>query len=859
GLAAGINPGTLEVLQIGGKPPDKKLEMPLQHTDVQIEVSGFVALATVTQRYHNPFDRPIEAVYTFPLPDDAAVDDMRMTIGERTIKGIIKRRQEARRIYEEARDRGQRASLLEQERPNIFTQSVANIMPGDNISITIRYVNILDYSEGDYELVFPMVVGPRYIPGNVKTGHSGSGWAADTDKVPDASRITPPVLKRGERSGHDISLSVKVDAGVPLQGVHSISHAVDIEKVSAHVKHVRIHSSDTLPNKDFVLRYAVAGKAPEMAVIAHHDERGGFFTLIVQPQRTVSDRQTVSREMIFIVDTSGSMRGFPLDKSKEAMRRLINGMRSSDTFNVVRFAGGTGTLWDRPKRRTQAHANKALRYVDRMRGSGGTEMRKGILEALSQPAARGYLRIAFLLTDGHVGNETGIFRAIEKERRGARVFTLGVGSSVNRYLLDRAAEIGRGEAFYLRQDENSEKTIDKFFRRVDRPALAHIRIDWGGLDVEHLYPSKIPDLWAGQPIRIHGRYRRGGEETIVIRGLLGSRPYKKRLRVRLPENQPEHAAMAAVWAREKVRELMARMVREGETRPLVEAVTQTGLDFRLMTQWTSFVAVEEKTVNVNGKPRTVVQPVEMPEGVSYEGVFGEAQPVPAQAADSSAARHKRARGTKHKRARGTYSRSANIGKIGTKGVKKSSKKKRVKKKRFRKKAKKRAKRKRRRSSKGGRSSGGGHSSGGRRSSEERSPAPQSADLKGKSGSAPKEAGKTSGEVPEKAEKRSSRSCRIKNISVSGGLKYPHVVSVLDKGKDSLCRAFQARLKKRPNLEKILRLTLTVGADGSIAGIELKTPKDKKLSRSLRKEFKSWRFDAVAEGGQAQISFELHIK
>ncbi|MCP4700426.1 MAG: VWA domain-containing protein, partial [Gammaproteobacteria bacterium] len=630
GLAAGINPGTLEVLQIGGKPPDKKLEMPLQHTDVQIEVSGFVALATVTQRYHNPFKRPIEAVYTFPLPDDAAVDDMRMTIGKRSIKGIIKRRQEARRIYEEARNRGQRASLLEQERPNIFTQSVANIMPGDNISITIRYVNILRYSEGDYELTFPMVVGPRYIPGNVKTGHGGSGWADDTDKVPDASRITPPVLKPGERSGHDISLSVKVDAGVPLQGVHSISHALDIEEISAHEKHVRIHSSDTLPNKDFVLRYTVAGKAPEMAVIAHHDERGGFFTLIMQPQRTVSDEQTISREMIFTIDTSGSMRGFPLDKSKEAMRKLIDGMRSSDTFNVVRFAGSTGTLWSRPQRRTQAHANEAWRYVDRMRGGGGTEMRKGILEALSQPAAEGYLRIAFLLTDGYVGNETGIFQAIEKERRGARVFTLGVGSSVNRYLLERAAELGRGEAFYVRQDENSEKTIDKFFKRVDRPALAHIRIDWGGLDVEHLYPPKIPDLWAGQPIRIHGRYRRGGEETIVIRGQLGSRPYEKRLRVRLPENQPEHAAMAAVWAREKVRELMLRMVREGNTQPLVEAVTQTGLTFRLMTQWTSFVAVEEKTVNVDGKPQTVVQPVEMPEGVSYEGVFGETQALRAK-------------------------------------------------------------------------------------------------------------------------------------------------------------------------------------------------------------------------------------
>lgn len=626
-LADGVNPGTLEVLQIGGEKPEKKLEMPLQHTDVKIEVSGFVASATVTQHYHNPFKSPIEAIYTFPLPNDAAVDDMQMTIGKRTIKGLIKRREEARKIYEQARQQGQRASLLEQERPNIFTQSLANIMPGDNIIITIRYVNILRYAEGNYELVFPMVVGPRYIPGKVATGHSGTGWAPDTDVVPDASRITPPVLKPGERTGHDIALSVKLDAGVPIQKVHSISHVIDIKNINNNEKNIQLHSADSLPNKDFVLRYQVAGKAPQIATIAHHDERGGFFTLMIQPQRTVTDDQVIPRELIFIVDTSGSMRGFPIEKSKEAMRLLITGMRSTDTFNIVRFAGDTGTLWKKPKLKTPANVNQALRYVKNSRGKGGTEMRQGILEALAQPAADGYLRIAFLLTDGYVGNELGIFQAIEKERRGARVFCLGVDSSVNRYLLDRAAEIGLGEAFYVRQDENSDKVIKQFFQRVDRPALAHIEINWGSLDVTEIFPAKVPDLWAGQPIRIHGRYTNGGVDTIVVRGQLANRPYKQSLRVRLPQNEPAHEAMATVWARQNVHQLMNKMVRQGQTKELVSQVTQLGLSFRLMTQWTSFVAVEEKVVNVDGKPQTVVQPVEMPEGVSYEGVFGE-QPAP---------------------------------------------------------------------------------------------------------------------------------------------------------------------------------------------------------------------------------------
>jgi len=631
-LASDVNPGTLEIVQLGGEKPANRLELPLERTQVNIEVSGFVAQATVIQHYHNPYEKPIEAVYTFPLPNDAAVDDMEMKIGDRTIKGLIKRRQEARQMYEQAKQRGQRASLLEQERPNIFTQSVANIMPGDNITITLRYVNILHYAEGHYELVFPMVVGPRYIPGNVVIGQQGTGWAPDTDQVPDASRITPPVLKPGERSGHDISLAVALDAGIAIKDVNSPSHVTEIEKIDPSQRQIKLHPADSIPNKDFILRYQVAGQAPEVATLAHHDQRGGFFTLIIQPQKIVTDEQAFPRELIFIVDTSGSMHGYPLKKSKEAMKKLIEGMRPLDMFNVVRFAGDTGTLWNKPRPYTSSHANKALRYIESFQGRGGTEMQKGILEALAQPAAEGYLRIAFLLTDGYVGNEYQIFQAIEKERRGARVFSLGVGSSVNRYLLDRVAELGRGEAFYVRQDENSDLVIKKFFQRVDRPVLAHIEIDWGKLDVTELYPPKVPDLWAGQPIRLHGRYQQGGEETIVIRGQMTKQPFEQRLPVNFPQSVPAHEAMATVWAREKVHELMNRMVREGQTAELIEQVTQLGLTYRLMTQWTSFVAVEEKVVNQAGKIETVVQPVEMPEGVSYEGVFGDEEPMVAKSA-----------------------------------------------------------------------------------------------------------------------------------------------------------------------------------------------------------------------------------
>jgi Ca-activated chloride channel family protein len=589
---------SLEVSEIANKKPVKKLELPLKHTKVEIEVSGFVASATVTQQYHNPFKQAIEAIYTFPLPHDAAVNQMQMFIGKRKIEAVIKTRDQARKIYKRAKLQGQRASLLEQQRPNIFTQSVSNIMPGDNITIKINYVGKLSYKDGNYELVFPMVVGTRYR----------------------SSRINPPVLEPNQRSGHDIDLSVKLDAGVPIKNVYSNSHVIDIKSINRHQKYIKLHRADRLPNKDFILRYQVAGEKPEIAVMAHAKKQDGFFSLMIQPPARVT--KIFARELIFIVDTSGSMRGFPLAKSKEVIRTLIQGMRKTDTFNVVRFAGDTGILWNQARHYTPENANEALRYVDSFRGRGGTAMRQGILNALSKKAADGYLRIAFLLTDGYVGNEFAIFQAIEKQRNGARIFSVGIGSSVNRYLLERASELGRGETFYIRHDENSDKIIRQIFRRVDRPTIRNIEIDWGSLDVTQLSPSKIPDLWAGQPILINGRYTKGGLDTIIVRGKLVNQPYQQKLRVRLPQVEANNEAIATIWARQKVRNFMNKMVKRGQTPQLIKEIQKLGLKYRLMTQWTSFVAVEEKTVNKNGKIKTIHQAVEMPEAVSYEGVFG---------------------------------------------------------------------------------------------------------------------------------------------------------------------------------------------------------------------------------------------
>ncbi len=315
----GATQGQLQALDSSGKP---KALCPLKHTSAKAEISGFLSRVVVTQEFENPFDEKIEAVYTFPLPQNAAVDDMTMVVGDRTVRGKILRREEAEAVYEAAKTNGQTASLLNQERPNIFTQSVANILPGEQIKITISYVETLKYEDGAYEFVFPMVVGPRYIPGpatgapvSAQVNAKGNGFAPNTDRVPDASRITPQPVPEGMRVGHDISLDVTLDAGVPIDGLSSKTHEVNVERPDDHRARVTLKDQAAIPNKDFILRYDVAGKKIEDALLTHASDKGGYFTLILQPPLRVTAEDVTPKELVFVLDTSGSMYGFPIEKA----------------------------------------------------------------------------------------------------------------------------------------------------------------------------------------------------------------------------------------------------------------------------------------------------------------------------------------------------------------------------------------------------------------------------------------------------------------------------------------------------------------------------------------------------------------
>ena len=671
-LHAEVTQGALRVVKEGGE----VVECPLRHTDVSAEIAGFIARVTVTQVFYNPLDEKIEAVYVFPLPHQAAVDDMTMVLGEKRIVGIIKRRMEARAIYEAALQMGATAALLEQERPNIFTQSVGNIEPGQEVRIEISYVDVLEYDMGVYTFHFPMVVGPRYIPGSStstvppvpeelrgkvgtledarKGGEaepakpadfrdakspmpapkpdlrdpSGTGWAPDTDRVPDASRITPPVLKPGYRNGHDVSLSVRLDAGVPIQNLESPNHKVHMNREGASRATVEIVPADSIPNKDFVLKYAVVGAKPEMAMLAHTDAGGNaYFMLMVQPREDERLKQSPPRELSFLIDVSGSMSGQPTAKVREAMAHLLKLTRPQDTVQVITFAGNSQKLFEKPVPCSDTNIANALKVTEGLRGSGGTEMLKGIKMAINDPLDEKRVRIVIMLTDGFIGNEAEIIEEVGR-RSGdhIRFWCIGIGQSVNRMLIDGVARQGGGMAKVLGLGEDAFPLAQEIMYRIQRAQLADVTIDWGSLKVWETYPARIPELWAGRPIVLFGRYDpASARDTITVRGKVEGEPAAWPLAVHLPVRDTRHDVLAKVWARQKIEELM-HTTYYGGSPEVEEAVTQVALEYRLMSQYTSFVAVDEsqlgQMVQPAVPPRRMLVPVPIPEGTDYEGFFG---------------------------------------------------------------------------------------------------------------------------------------------------------------------------------------------------------------------------------------------
>jgi Ca-activated chloride channel homolog len=563
---------------------------PLKNTKVVTDISGFQARVIVVQEFENNFSEPIEAVYTFPLSQNGAVDEMTMKIGERIVRGKILKKEEARKVYERAKSAGQTASLLDQERPNIFTQSVANILPNEKIIIEISYVETLKYENGAYEFVFPMVVGQRYIQASMKRG--------------DAENISPPISSI--RAGHDISIEVNLNAGVPVEEIRSNSHEITTTNLSPNSAKISLANEKTIPNKDFVLRYDVIGKKMEDAVLVNKTAKGGFFNLILSPPERLSSEDITPKEIVFVLDTSGSMSGFPIEKAKESMKLALDGLYPNDTFNLITFAGETAILFDKPVPATSANLEKAQQFLARRSGSGGTEMMTAIKAALAPSGSQEHIRIVCFMTDGYVGNEAEIITEVKKHKN-VRVFSFGIGDSVNRFLLDKIASEGRGEAEYVLLEDDGSRAAKRFHERIRNPYLTDIEIDWNGLPAAEIYPKRIPDLFGAKPVVIFGRYTKAASGTIKLKGKIGGQVFEREIVVNLPENEAANDALATLWARTKIDELMSQSwnTSENEAVPTLKIkneITKLGLDYNLLTEFTSFVAVEERIVtNKAGK------------------------------------------------------------------------------------------------------------------------------------------------------------------------------------------------------------------------------------------------------------------
>ena len=593
---------------------DHEVPLPLKHTDVKGNVSGYIATVEVVQQFHNPYDTKIEAKYVFPLPHNAAVNDFLMTVGDRTIRGVIREKEEAKQIYQAAKSQGHVASLLTQQRPNIFTQKVANIEPGKAIDINIKYFNTLEYKDGWYEFVFPMVVGPRFNPAHITDGVGAVAYGSPEGSSGQETEVQ--YLKPDQRSGHDISLAVDIDAGVKIEDIECTSHVIEKKFNSGSRVNVQIASNDSIPNKDFVLRYKVSGSKVKTGIMTTTDANGSYFTMMLYPPESISQLKRVPMEMIFVLDCSGSMNGFPIELSKKAIRRALKRLGPDDSFQIIRFSNNASQLGPKPIVATKENIEKGLAYIDTLNSGGGTRMVEGVKAALDFEHDPKRFRIVSFMTDGFIGNEDEILQAISEKLGASRIFSFGIGSSPNRYLLDRMAAIGQGAVSYIGNNDSPIEPVDNFYETIAHPALTDIKIDFGDMAVSEVWPPRVPDLFAGRAVVITGKCENAKDCNITVSGKVGSLGQEYVIPAEFSD-ETRHDGIAAIWARKKI-EILNNMLNSGGPQDIATDILTTALNYNLMSKFTSFVAVDSATKTQGDHGVTVNVGVPVPDGVKYE-------------------------------------------------------------------------------------------------------------------------------------------------------------------------------------------------------------------------------------------------
>jgi Ca-activated chloride channel family protein len=594
----------------GGRDP-----FPLKSIQVHARIAGTIAHVEVDQVFGNGNSRPVEAVYVFPLPHEAAVHDLTIRMGGETVRAEIQRKDQARRTYQRAARQGRTAALLEQERPNLFQQSVANIPAGAELTVhTVMDVPVSN--RGDWtEFVFPTAVGPRFCP---------------PGRVPDLGKIGAPRLPEGMAPPQRLTLDLVVDAGLPIEEVESPTHDLAIEGPRRWVGpvSVRLREGSAIPNKDFVLRWKARGDRPLAAITTDGLGGAGHFLLQVQPPRIGTPAVRTPKDVVFLVDQSGSMSGEPLEMVKSAMRQALGQMEGRDRIQVVGFANTTQAFAESPVEATPENIRRAIRFVDGLRAGGGTEMLSGFRRALADEPRPGGVRIVCLMSDGFIGNEDEILQAVEaKMGSRTRVFALGTGSSVNRWFMEELAVRGRGQARIATLDEGPTDAVDDFLAKIRNPVLTGVSLEWKGVEVADVVPGRIPDLFDGEPLVVTGRFLSGSAGTLVVHGECGGNPLRLEVPVD-PATGKDDGAVATVWARRRIEEL-SRSHRGSPDGSAVETMTRLALAHRLVSPYTSFVAVSDRVVNRGGRTETIQVPQALPEGVTERALGGGADKMAA--------------------------------------------------------------------------------------------------------------------------------------------------------------------------------------------------------------------------------------
>jgi Ca-activated chloride channel family protein len=589
------------------------LAVPAVATEAEIRVSGIVARAVVRQTYRNPYDAWFEGIYVFPLPENAAVDHMRMKVGRRIIEGDIKERQAARAQYEQARSSGQRAALVEQERPNLFTTSVANIPPRGEIVVEIEYQQTLKYDSGSFSLRFPMVVGPRYIPNN---------------QVPDAARITPPVLNPVHHApGNPVRLKVVLDAGVPLARVDSPYHPITMRESEGGGRIVELAAGSVPANKDFELKWTpAASHAPQAALFTEQKGDKRYALLMVMPPAKEVAAARLPREVIFVIDTSGSMSGSSIAQAKEALELAVSRLAEQDSFNVIEFNSYAKALYPDARPASAAHRENAVRWVRKLQAQGGTEMALALNLALNGRENPGRVRQVIFLTDGAVGNEDGLFKLIKDKLGDSRLFTVGIGSAPNSHFMGKAAQTGRGTFTYIGKIEEVKEKMGSLFAKLESPVLKGVDIAWPG--AVEAWPKRVPDLYLGEPIVVSALLDKADGE-IRLSGLRGDAPWQATLPF---ADARTGKGMGVLWAREKIASHIDSLRDGGKEEEVRDAVVDIALAHHLVSKYTSLVAVDKTPARPSEEDlKSGAIPTNLPEGWEYDKVFGE---LPQGATDS---------------------------------------------------------------------------------------------------------------------------------------------------------------------------------------------------------------------------------